>query len=227
MRIEELNWMDVKNYLEREDRLILVLGTCEQHGYLSLMTDIKIPMALADSVSKQTGVLIAPPLNFGVSPGFMGYPGTLSIRASTFFLVVEDILRAAHTHGFRRIFILNGHGGNDAVCAHLTELANELPDLRLIWYSWWKADVVKAVAQKYSLKPAHANWLEAFSFTRVSELPAGEKAIAKTESVQSAVQTRVQWGDGVEGGKYFVDDNVMQEMFNAVVEDVIRLLKFE
>jgi creatinine amidohydrolase len=227
MRIEELNWNDVENYLARENRLILVLGTCEQHGYLSLMTDIRIPMALADSVSKQTGVLIAPPLNFGVSPGFMSYPGTLSIRASTFFLMVEDILRAAYAHGFRRIFILNGHGGNNAVCTHLTELANELPELRLIWYSWWEAEVVKVIARKYNLKPAHANWLEAFSFTKVCGLPVEEKAFVQTEGIQNAVQTREQWGDGVEGGRYFVDDGIMQEMFSAVVEDVIRLLKFE
>jgi len=42
MRMEDLNWMEVEGYLQREDRLILVLGACEQHGYLSLLTDAKI-----------------------------------------------------------------------------------------------------------------------------------------------------------------------------------------
>jgi creatinine amidohydrolase len=68
MRIEDLNWMDVENYLKHDDRLILVIGACEQHGYLSLLTDIRIPLALADAASQQTGVLVAPPLNFGSSP---------------------------------------------------------------------------------------------------------------------------------------------------------------
>jgi creatinine amidohydrolase len=68
MRLEDLNWMDVERYLEQDDRLILVLGACEQHGHLSLLTDIKIPLALTDSASNRTGALIAPPLNFGVSP---------------------------------------------------------------------------------------------------------------------------------------------------------------
>jgi creatinine amidohydrolase len=49
MRLEDLNWMDVEKYLAQDDRLILVLGACEQHAYLSLLTDIKIPLALADS----------------------------------------------------------------------------------------------------------------------------------------------------------------------------------
>ena len=33
MRIEDLNWMDVEKYLKQDDRLILVIGACEQHGY--------------------------------------------------------------------------------------------------------------------------------------------------------------------------------------------------
>ena len=42
MRLEELNWMDVEAYLKGDDRIMLVIGSCEQHGYLSLLTDIKI-----------------------------------------------------------------------------------------------------------------------------------------------------------------------------------------
>src|ERR1041384_6831047 len=78
MRLEDLNWTDVEKYLQQEDRLMLVTGATEQHGYLSLLTDIKIPLALADAASQTTGVLVAPPLNFGVSPYLLSYPRTLS-----------------------------------------------------------------------------------------------------------------------------------------------------
>ena len=113
MRFEELNWFDIEKYLESEDRLMLVLGACEQHGYLSLSTDVLIPQALADAASKQTGVLIAPSVNFGASPYFLDYPGTLSLRLSTLLDLVEDLVRSSHGHGFRRFLVLNGHGGND------------------------------------------------------------------------------------------------------------------
>src|SRR3990172_10347173 len=83
MRIEDLNWMDVEDYLKREDRLMLILGACEQHAYLSMLTDIKIPLALADAASQQTGVLIAPSLNFGISPYFLDYPGTFSLSVNS------------------------------------------------------------------------------------------------------------------------------------------------
>src|SRR5574338_1061585 len=100
MRLEELNWMDVESYLKHEDRVMLVLGACEQHGYLSLLSDVKIPLALADAASQRTGVLVAPPLNFGVSPYFLAYPGTLSLRVSTLTAALEDIVRSAAGQGF-------------------------------------------------------------------------------------------------------------------------------
>jgi creatinine amidohydrolase len=227
MRLEDLNWMDVERYLEQDDRLILLLGACEQHGYLSLLTDIRIPLALADSASNQTGVLIAPPLNFGISPYFLDYPGTLSFSVKTLLSAAEDLVRSAYRQGFRRLLVLNGHGGNSAVRQHLSAINNDLPDLKMSWYDWWMSHSVEAIAQKHSIKPAHANWLEAFSFTIVGELPEGSKTPPKVPSaIMDAETTRKVYGDGSFGGPYRVDDGIMQEVLNAALEDVLLLLNF-
>ena len=225
MRIEDLNWMDVEAYLKHEDRLILVLGACEQHGYLSLLTDVKVPQALADAASKQTGVLVAPALNFGVSPYFLTYPGTFSLRLSTLLDVVEDLVRSAYGHGFRRLLILNGHGGNAGASARLVELGNQLPGLRLAWYAWWQSHSVENLAIKYQLNPAHASWMEAFNFTRVADLPKGEKTPPVATGLMNAEQTRKVYGDGVFGGAYQVDESIMDELFNVCLEDVLYLLE--
>jgi creatinine amidohydrolase len=227
MRFEELNWMDVEAYLKKDDRLMLVLGACEQHGYLSLLSDSRIPLALADAASQESGVLVAPALNFGVSPHFMTYPGTISLKIGTYLLAVEDIVRSVVGHGFRRLLVVNGHGGNTPVATRLTELCNELPELRVGWYAWWTAPSVVAVAEKHGLKPYHAAWSEAFAFTRVAELPMGEKTPAVGKSVQSAAEYRILYGDGVFGGAYQAEEAVMDEVFNAAVKDVVNLLKFE
>jgi creatinine amidohydrolase len=235
MRLEDLNWMDVEEYLKHEDRLMLVLGASEQHGYLSLLADVKIPLALADAASKQTGVLIAPPLNFGCSPYFLNYPGTFSLRVSTLIAVMEDILRSAYGHGFRRILVLNGHGGNSPARAQCHETINSLPGpstgsgqrLRLAWYDWWLANSVLAVAEKHQIKPSHANWLEAFPFTVVGELPEEEKVPPRVPGLMGAEEARRVYGDGSFGGRYHVEASIMQEVFEAALLDILQLLKFE
>ncbi len=226
MRLEELNWMDVEAYLQHDDRIILIIGACEQHGYLSLLTDIKIPQALADAASQQSGVLVAPPLNFGISPYFLRYPGTISLRISTFDSVLEDVVRSLYGHGFRRMLVLNGHGGNAAGNSRLVELANELPGLKLAWYQWWNATSVTEVAMKHGLRSYHAAWIENFPFTRVSELPDGVKKPAEFKGILNAEEARQVYGDGVFGGPYQVEEDVMNEVFAAALKDVLFELEF-
>ncbi len=228
MRFEDLNWMDVEEYLEQDDRLMIVVGATEQHAYLSLLTDTKIPLALADAASRQSGVLVAPPLNFGSSPYFLDYPGTLNFRLSTLLDAVEDIIRSAHGQGFNRILVLNGHGGNDGVRARLAEIANDLPELQINWYSWWTSHGVEAVALKHGLKPGHANWLEAFAFTIVGEMPEEAKAPPYVPSaILDAQTTRDIYLDGSFGGPYQADATIMGEIFDVAVSDVLQMLKFE
>jgi len=228
MRIEDLNWMDVENYLKQDDRLILVIGACEQHGYLSLLTDIRIPLALADAASQQAGVLVAPPLNYGASPYFTAYPGTFSLRLTTLMDTVEDLLRSAYGQGFRRFLILNGHGGNNGVKIRLGELANQLGDLKIQWYAWWNSHSVEAIALRHALKPDHANWLEAFPFTMVGDLPEGQKIPPRVPSdVMDARTARQVYGDGSFGGPYRPPEGIMQEIFESCLADIMQILKFE
>ncbi len=226
MRIEDLNWMEVEEYLKNDDRLILVLGACEQHGYLSLLTDVKIPQALADAASEKAKVLIAPALNFGVSPYFLTYPGTISLSTDTFLKVVSDMVRSVYGYGFRKLLILNGHGGNIGARNVLVEMANQLPELRTAWYDWWLANTVLEVARKHDLKPCHANWLEAFPFTTVAELPEKAKNPPSYKGLLNAEETRWLYGDGSFGGAYQAGPEVMDEMFVTALEDILDLLNF-
>jgi creatinine amidohydrolase len=227
MRFEDYSWFDVEKYLQNENRLILVLGACEQHGYLSLLTDSKIPLALADAASQKTGVLVAPVVNYGISPYFMDYPGSLSLRATTLLDLVEDLTRSAYHQGFRRLLFLNGHGGNDPSRARLYEVANTLPELQLGWYAWWQAHSVEVVAMNHGLRSYHAAWIEAFPFTRVRDLPDGEKIPPRIPGLVNAKMARQLYQDGVFGGPYQVNDAIMSEVFQAALEDVLQLLKFE
>ena len=225
MRLGEMNWLEVETYLQKDNRILLVLGSTEQHGYLNLMTDVKVPLALADAASKQTGVLVAPPVNFGNSPYFMAYPGTISIRVETLINLVEDIVRSLYAHGFKRILVLNGHGGNAPAKNRLYEIIDEMPELKIGWYSWWVSKGVTDVAEAHGLHSYHANWIEAFPFVRSTALPPSEKEPLITNRVLSPAQAREYYGDGVFGGPYQVDDAIMSDVFSTAMKEIIRMLE--
>lgn len=226
MRLAELNWMEIEAYLKKDDRLMLVLGATEQHGYISIGADVKIPLSLADAASQQTGVLVAPPLNFGCSSYFTKFPGTISIRVKTLVDVVEDMVRSLHGQGFKRLLILNGHGGNKPAKISLGELVNEWPDLQLAWYDWYESSSVNAIAKQHNLIGYHASWIEAFPFVRQANMPTGDKAGFETNRILPSDAVRSALGDGVYGGPYHVDDSIMSEIFAASLRDVLHLLQF-
>jgi creatinine amidohydrolase len=140
--------------------------------------------------------------------------------------VTEDVVRSLYGQGFRQVLVLNGHGGNDPARGRLYEVANELLDLRIHWYAWWQSHSVEAICQKYELKPSHANWLEAFTFTRVTELPQEAKTPPHIPGLIGAQEAHQVYGDGSFGGPYQVDEAIMEEIFSACVADLLHLLRF-
>jgi len=187
---------------------------------------VRIPLALADAASQKSNVIVAPEITMGVTPYFLSYPGTISLRCETLLMVVEDVIRSLYGSGFRRIMILNGHGGNELARDKCVELANELDGLRIIWYAWWMSNSVSALAQKFDLPPEHANWMEAFNFTQVAELPQGSKTPVSYSGLLNASQSRQIYGDGTFGGPYSVDDQIMNELFDVCVQDILYFLEF-
>ncbi len=158
--LQELGWPDVADYLQHDDRLILVTGSCEQHGrHLTFATDVWQPWEIALRLSERTGVLVAPPVHYGMSLHHLGFPGSLSLRPHTLILLIEDLLTSAYTHGFRHILLLNGHGGNTAsISSALTEVLHERPDLIVRTSEWWHEPAVQAVVEEaFGRKLGHAD----------------------------------------------------------------------
>jgi creatinine amidohydrolase len=166
-------------------------------------------------------------VNYGISPYFIEYPGSFSLRATTLLDLAEDLVRCAFHQGFRRILFLNGHGGNDPVRSRLYEIANSLPELQIGWYSWWLAHSVEKVAMQHGLCSFHAAWIEAFPFTRVGNLPEGEKTPPRIPGLVNAKLAKELYQDGVFGGPYQVDESIMSEIFTTALDDILQLLKFE
>ena len=138
-QLAEMSWEEVKDYLERDNRVILPLGATEEHGrHLGLGTDFIEAEAIAHGAGLATGVVVAPTLNYGMSLPQMGFPGTLSLRPVTLISVLEDLLHALHQHGFRRVLVVNGHGGNTAsISSAVQTVSQDLEGLRVKTFEWW------------------------------------------------------------------------------------------
>ena len=200
---EESSWINVERYLQLDDRLVLVVGSCEQHGYLSLASDTKVPMAIACEACLRESVLLAPALPYGVSPYFTAYPGTISPRPETLAIVVCELIEGAIARGFHRILVSNGHGGNTGVLVPvLIEAGNAHPQARLSIFHCWRRQAVAAVAHQAGFAQYHANWSENFAITRVEPVPEGEKEAPIIPATASAPAMRTILGDGSFGGRY-------------------------
>jgi len=129
-----MTWEEVEAYLERRDDAILPVGSTEQHGPIGLIgTDALCATAIAEGVGARTGAIVLPSLAYAPAPFNMGFPGTVSLSEATFSALVTEIMISLATHGFRRLYVLNGHGAN---LEPLRALAPTAP-LALRIRSWW------------------------------------------------------------------------------------------
>jgi creatinine amidohydrolase len=112
MRLEELIWKEVDEYLRSNPQMIVPVGTCEQHGpHLPLNTDTLVADRLAEYLSEETGILVGPTLNYGVNlPCDRGYAGTCSTTKELLEGFLGSILEWWKGQGFERFFLLSAHG---------------------------------------------------------------------------------------------------------------------
>ncbi len=95
--------------------IILPLGAIEQHGpHLSISTDTDLVSRVAQGAeaANTEDILLCPTLPFGSSHHHLSLGGTLSISAETYTQVIVQLVDSLLQNGFRRIILLNGHGGN-------------------------------------------------------------------------------------------------------------------
>ena len=229
MHVHELNWMQLEEYLARDDRIVLPLGSTEQHGYLSLGTDNILAERVSVEAAEPLGVPVLPVLPYGLTPGFATFPGSPSLRLETYAALLRDLLDSLYRQGFRRFLLVNGHGGNTPGSSLAREWVAGQPDAQVIFHSWWSSDRVVARAREIDPEPSHANWFENFPWTRLAgvELPAERKPPLDQAAYRVAGPSEVKelLGDGVFEGAYELPDEHTDRVWRTGVEEVRELLE--
>ena len=141
MFLEEMKWPEA-DALPREKVIALCcISALEQHSlHLPMGTDyfIKRELILRLEAEFPDGLLCLPVVWFGYSNHHMDFAGTVSASLQTMTQVLRDVARSIHTHGFRKLLLLNSHGGNRALLARsIQELSEEFPDLQIAGATYW------------------------------------------------------------------------------------------
>ena len=144
MKLSESTWYEVEAYLRTSRGIILPVGSTEQHGPVGLIgTDAICAEQIAWGVK---GALVAPTLAYTPAPFNTGFPGTISLSGDLFQAMAKEILTGLQGQGFKRIYILNGHGANlEPLRAAIATLPKGSVHLR----SWWDFEAVNGLRREF------------------------------------------------------------------------------
>jgi creatinine amidohydrolase len=151
---------------QQTDKVVLLpLGAIEQHGpHLAVSTDTDIVSEIALQAERQLNndILLCPTLPFGSSHHHLSFGATISISVTTYTQMVVDLVESLLQNGFRRIVLLNGHGGNiTPVKQALTILSNKYdttlkPNIVLVTYWELAEKIFSGVSPMESPALSHA-----------------------------------------------------------------------
>jgi creatinine amidohydrolase len=223
MRIAEMNWMQVRDHVAQDDRAVLPIGSTEQHAYLSLAVDAILAERVAVEAAEPLRVPVFPAINYGLTPSFVAYPGTVTLRLATLCAVVTDVLDGMVRSNFRRIVIVNGHGGNSPAHGAVLEWLDRHHGVQVKWHNWWNAPKTFAKVQAIDPVASHASWMENFPWTRLGNvpMPATQKPMMALDRFQQVdpVAKKVLLGDGNYGGFYERSDEDMLALWRVAVDE--------
>jgi creatinine amidohydrolase len=144
MLLQDLTWPEVKELPWDDLVVIFPTGSFEQHGlHLPLTTDTDIADAIGHRIEQgmPDKVLLLPTLWPGHSTHHMHFPGTLDVPQMPYIQMVCSLCSSIVAMGGRKIFLLNGHGGNDvplrAALRELKTSTKDVPGVRFVYASYW------------------------------------------------------------------------------------------
>jgi creatinine amidohydrolase len=223
-----MNWHEVEAYLQYDSRCVLPIGSTEQHAYLSLSTDNILSERVAIEAAEPLNIPVFPVVAYGITPYFRAYPGSVSLRVGTFLQVIRDILDGLAEQGFKRILIVNGHGGNVPAQSLAGEWMADHPDIQVKFHNWWNAPRTWAKVMEIDPVASHASWMENFPWTRLvgRPMPEHQKPMIDLAMARNLAPRALRdyLGDGNYGGLYQRADAEMEAIWQVAIEETRDLL---
>jgi creatinine amidohydrolase len=141
MRFYEMTAPELRQAPRETTVVIAPIAACEQHSrHLPVYTDTLLVTAVADGVEQRLAkqVLLLPTLWLGASDHHLPWGGTLSVNTEMHIQLLCGLVSPLLDDGYKRLLILNGHGGNiDTMQSALRLLQPRYPDRLLTAASYW------------------------------------------------------------------------------------------
>jgi len=228
MRVADMNWMQLRDRATVDDRVVLPLGSVEQHAYLSLAVDAILSEKVALDAVGDLGIPVFPVQAYGFTPNFVDFPGSITLRLSTYIALITDLLDGIARAGFRRITIVNGHGGNTPAHGAVLEWLNGHRGCQVKWHNWWNAPKTLAKVQAIDPVASHASWMENFPWTRLPGVPMPDVQkpmldLARFPQFDPGTKAKML-GDGNYGGFYQRADTEMLAIWQVATEETRQVI---
>jgi len=156
-KLENLSFKQVDELDREKTVIILPCGSMEQHGpHLPSGMDTHVAVKVAERVCQNAaqtmGCLLLPPVPYGQSPEHMDFPGTISFTAETYISMLKEICGSIARHGFKKVYIINGHGGNiSAIGAAAFDIRDRF-NLKIFMFNVWT--VITDIARQQTTREA-------------------------------------------------------------------------
>lgn len=229
MRISEMNWMQVRDHVARNDIAVLPIGSTEQHAYLSLCVDAILAERIAVEAAEPLEVPVFPVINYGLTPTFVDYPGTVTLSVATLCALITDVLDGIVRSGFKRIVIVNGHGGNGPAHGAVLQWLDRNHGAQVKWHNWWNAPKTWDKVNAIDSLASHASWMENFPWTRLANtsMPDERKPMMDIGRFQQLDPARKKelLGDGNFGGAYQRSDEDVLALWQVAIAETRALIR--
>jgi creatinine amidohydrolase len=140
-RYETLTWPELDASAGMGKVVVMPVGSIEQHGH-HLPVDVDVRLAtsvcLAAGERAPAATLVLPPVTFGYCHHVMDFPGTITVRQTTFIEHLVDVGTSLAYHGFKRILMVNGHGSNHQLVERAARAVTLRTDALCANLSWWQ-----------------------------------------------------------------------------------------
>lgn len=237
-----MSWPEVEEIKKQTDVAIIPVGSTEQHGlHLPLKTDAFIAYELAKLAAQKVPVVVTPPIFYGESSHHLDFPGTISINSSTLVSLTKDVAKSLVRHGFKKIIILNAHGGNTHILQTAANEIHQETQAFVALVDWWT--IASDEVMKIKTSPIwHACELETSIMLAldsssvdlskaVKQIPSALSKFIKYDFAAGEPRARVAWpnvkkvsGSGVIGDPTKASIEKGEKIVNKVVERLVTLI---